>query len=115
MSNRFLNTDAWLNVAEHNLDSYKVLPDYNLVSSDVGIIHWRLWWEKWGQYNSPIGTFSKSVNTKKLKWNDMIDTWDSHTRFCRKCKLALKKYRWLKRFSYLGIVSGIFSRCYVLQ
>ena len=60
MSNRFLNTDAWLNVAEHNIQSSDVLSDYNLVSSDIGIIHWRLWWKKWGQYNSPRGTFGKS-------------------------------------------------------
>ena len=114
MSNRFLNTDAWLNVAEHNIDSFTVLPDYNLVSSDLGIIHWRLWWKKWGQYNSPMGTFGKSINTKKLKWHEMIDTWDSHTRFCKVCKASLKRYRWLKRFSNIGIISGIFSRCYVV-
>lgn len=114
MSNRFLNTDAWLNVAEHNIDSFTVLPDYNLVSSDLGIIHWRLWWKKWGQYNSPRGTFGKSMNTKKLKWHEMIDTWDSHTRFCKVCKASLKRYRWLKRFSNIGIISGIFSRCYAV-
>lgn len=114
MSNRFLNTDAWLNVAEYNIESIDVLPDYKLVSSDLGVIHWRLWWKKWGQYNSPRGTFGRSVLTKKLKWHEMIDTWDSHTRFCKECKNALKRYRWLKRFSYLGIISGIFSRCYAV-
>jgi nitrite reductase/ring-hydroxylating ferredoxin subunit len=114
MSNRFLNTDAWLNVAEYNIDSIDVLPDYKLIKSDLGVIHWRLWWKKWGQYNSPIGTFGRSVLTKKLKWHEMIDTWDSHTRFCNECKKALKRYRWLKRLSYLGIIAGIFSRCYVI-
>lgn len=114
MSNRFLNTDAWLNVAEYNIESIDVLPDYKLVSSDLGVIHWRLWWKKWGQYNSPRGTFGRSVLTKKLKWHEMIDTWDSHTRFCKECKNALKRYRWLKKFSYLGIISGIFSRCYAV-
>ena len=72
MSNRFLNTDAWLNVAEHNIHSSDVLSDYNLVSSDLGIIHWRLWWKKWGQYNSPRGTFGKSMRTKKLEWLSLI-------------------------------------------
>ena len=114
MSNRFLNTDAWLNVAEHNIHSSDVLSDYNLVSSDLGIIHWRLWWKKWGQYNSPRGTFGKSIRTKKLEWHQMIDTWDSHTRFCKECKAALNRYRNLEKLSYLGIITGIFSRCYAV-
>lgn len=111
MSNRFLNTDAWLNVAEYNIHSSDVLSDYNLVSSDLGVIHWRLWWKKWGQYNSPRGTFGKSIATKKLEWHEMINTWDSHTRFCKECKAALDRYRNLERVSCLGIVIGMYSRC----
>ena len=114
MSNRFLNTDAWLNVAEYNIHSNDVLSDYNLVSSDVGVVHWRLWWKKWGQYNSPRGTFGKSIKTKKLKWHEMIDTWESHTSFCKECKEALNRYRWLQKLSLLGILSGVMSRCYVV-
>ena len=41
----------------------------------------------------------------------MINTWDSHTRFCKECKAALNRYRNLERVSCLGIVIGIYSRC----
>ena len=54
------------------------------------------------------------MKTKKLEWHQMIDTWDSHTRFCKECKSALNRYRNLEKLSYLGIISGIFSRCYAI-
>ena len=110
MSNRFLNTDIWLHNTESNILSEDILSDYNLISADKGVIYWRSWWSKYGQRNSPTGTFGKAQKITKLPRHKLVDTWNSHTRFCKHCKNALKRYKKLKKFSQMGIIVGLFNR-----
>jgi len=93
-----------------NILSEDILSDYNLISADKGVIYWRSWWSKYGQRNSPTGTFGKAQKITKLPRHKLVDTWNSHTRFCKHCKNALKRYKKLKKFSQMGIIVGLFNR-----
>tara|TARA_B100000424_G_scaffold95242_1_gene71643 strand:+ start:1535 stop:2857 length:1323 start_codon:yes stop_codon:yes gene_type:complete len=112
LNNRFLNTDAWLHIAEKNIDSKDVLSDYTLIESDKAVYYWRKWWQKYGFADAPQDSFSKAIfrNNDRLSWYQMTNIWEDHTKHCESCKKSLVFFKRILFISKYVLKIGVFLR-----
>ena len=112
LNNRFLNTDAWLHIAEKNIESLDILSDYVLIESDKAVYYWRKWWQRHGFADSPQHSFSKAIfrNNDRLSWYQMTNIWEDHTKHCESCKQSLGFFKRVVFISKYTLKIGVFAR-----
>lgn len=116
LSNRFLNTDAWLHNAEYQARKRSPLksPYVFATKSDGGVKAFRKWWFQHGHSKAPPNTFGPAAfeSLTLLDRKTQIDPWQHHTRQCTSCRGAL---RVCKRIQLGGLVTSILSAALLRQ
>lgn len=105
-SNQFLETDIWLHNCEleasksnrEAIDAY-----YMPTSSDIGPRSWRKWWER---HMTHIPAFSSNLDMKlpKKTPQEQKERFESHIDNCKHCQKALKRVKFLKKFSIFSLL-----------